>query len=223
AQGNEAREEGHPVAESPAMVVPSIEELPGPEEASVAEEKAEPHEAGSVSEDGDGDAAAGDGASDKQSAASSSNEVPLPVKSRDEEAPASEAPASEHEADEPTCASECIGTEPLAGDDDGESAAMADGRRTMLRRRRSSRILVEGITRKVQHVRQTTSMVLKRSVGSRLSVVPMRSQDNFAVDYELADRQSGRHESVDGPETHGAVEGEMPLAGETVDGAEPDE
>ncbi|KAJ2778727.1 hypothetical protein GGI15_004090 [Coemansia interrupta] len=36
--------------------------------------------------------------------------------------------------------------------------------------KRSSRIL-DGITRKVLHVRQTTSMVLRRSVGSRLSVI----------------------------------------------------
>ncbi|KAJ2746320.1 hypothetical protein GGI20_001442 [Coemansia sp. BCRC 34301] len=44
--------------------------------------------------------------------------------------------------------------------------------------RRSSRIL-DGITRKVQHVRQTTSMVLRRSVGSRLSVRPTTPNDVF--------------------------------------------
>ncbi|KAJ2631486.1 hypothetical protein H4R22_001947 [Coemansia sp. RSA 1290] len=42
--------------------------------------------------------------------------------------------------------------------------------------KRSSRIL-SGITRKVNHVRQTTSMVLRRSVGSRLSVAPGKSLD----------------------------------------------
>ncbi|KAJ2579823.1 hypothetical protein GGH95_002905 [Coemansia sp. RSA 1836] len=44
--------------------------------------------------------------------------------------------------------------------------------------RRSSRIL-EGITRKVQHVRQTTSMVLRRSVGSRVSMRPATPHDVF--------------------------------------------
>ncbi|KAJ2845229.1 hypothetical protein IWW36_004867, partial [Coemansia brasiliensis] len=42
--------------------------------------------------------------------------------------------------------------------------------------KRSSRIL-SGITRKVNHVRQTTSMVLRRSVGSRLLVAPGKSLD----------------------------------------------
>ncbi|KAJ2454060.1 hypothetical protein EV183_001783 [Coemansia sp. RSA 2336] len=42
--------------------------------------------------------------------------------------------------------------------------------------KRSSRIL-SGITRKVNHVRQTTSMVLRRSVGSRLSIAPGKSLD----------------------------------------------
>ncbi|KAJ2737664.1 hypothetical protein H4R23_001679 [Coemansia sp. Cherry 401B] len=42
--------------------------------------------------------------------------------------------------------------------------------------KRSSRIL-SGITRKVNHVRQTTSMVLRRSVGSRLSMAPGKSLD----------------------------------------------
>ncbi|KAJ2061252.1 hypothetical protein GGI17_003201 [Coemansia sp. S146] len=44
--------------------------------------------------------------------------------------------------------------------------------------RRSSRIL-EGLTRKVQHVRQTTSMVLRRSVGSHLSFRPATPPDVF--------------------------------------------
>ncbi|KAJ1812656.1 hypothetical protein LPJ56_005422, partial [Coemansia sp. RSA 2599] len=46
--------------------------------------------------------------------------------------------------------------------------------------RRSSRILDE-LTRKVQHVRQTTSMVLRRSVGSRLSVIHVGSSDKPAA------------------------------------------
>ncbi|KAJ2699060.1 hypothetical protein FB645_005440 [Coemansia sp. IMI 203386] len=46
--------------------------------------------------------------------------------------------------------------------------------------RRSSRFLDE-ITRKVQHVRQTTSMVLRRSVGSRLSVIPVAPSENMAA------------------------------------------
>ncbi|KAJ2489713.1 hypothetical protein IWW37_003770 [Coemansia sp. RSA 2050] len=44
--------------------------------------------------------------------------------------------------------------------------------------RRSSRIL-EGLTRKVQHVRQTTSMVLRRSVASHLSFRPTTPPDIF--------------------------------------------
>ncbi|KAJ2822276.1 hypothetical protein FBU31_004640 [Coemansia sp. 'formosensis'] len=44
--------------------------------------------------------------------------------------------------------------------------------------RRSSRIL-EGLTRKVQHVRQTTSMVLRRSVGSHMSFRPATPPDIF--------------------------------------------
>ncbi|KAJ2401401.1 hypothetical protein GGI10_006050, partial [Coemansia sp. RSA 2530] len=44
--------------------------------------------------------------------------------------------------------------------------------------RRSSRIL-EGLTRKVQHVRQTTSMVLRRSVASHLSFRPTTPPDVF--------------------------------------------
>ncbi|KAJ2160277.1 hypothetical protein GGF46_002389 [Coemansia sp. RSA 552] len=44
--------------------------------------------------------------------------------------------------------------------------------------KRSSRIL-SGFTRKVNHVRQTTSMVLRRSVGSRLSIVPRKSLEGL--------------------------------------------
>ncbi|KAJ2803435.1 hypothetical protein H4R20_002890 [Coemansia guatemalensis] len=44
--------------------------------------------------------------------------------------------------------------------------------------KRSSRIL-SGISRKVNHVRQTTSMVLRRSVGSRLSMIPGKSLETL--------------------------------------------
>ncbi|KAJ2080996.1 hypothetical protein H4R24_002665 [Coemansia sp. RSA 988] len=44
--------------------------------------------------------------------------------------------------------------------------------------KRSSRILSE-ISRKVNHVRQTTSMVLRRSVGSRLSMIPGKSLETL--------------------------------------------
>ncbi|KAJ2662003.1 hypothetical protein IWW48_002062 [Coemansia sp. RSA 1200] len=71
-----------------------------------------------------------------------------------------------------------IGVEPLA-EEDSTSVSVADSRSAL--NRRSSRIF-EGFTRKVQRVRQTTSMVLRRSVGSRLSVIPRMSQDNFAAD-----------------------------------------
>ncbi|KAI9500488.1 hypothetical protein BX070DRAFT_237529 [Coemansia spiralis] len=60
--------------------------------------------------------------------------------------------------------------------------------------RRSSRIL-EGITRRVQHVRQTTSMVLRRSVGSRLSIIPRKSQDNFATELQPSSEVS-QHETA---------------------------
>ncbi|KAJ1736553.1 hypothetical protein LPJ72_001307 [Coemansia sp. Benny D160-2] len=71
-----------------------------------------------------------------------------------------------------------IGVEPLA-EEDSTSVSAADSRSAL--NRRSSRIF-EGFTRKVQRVRQTTSMVLRRSVGSRLSIIPRMSQDNFAAD-----------------------------------------
>ncbi|KAJ2649792.1 hypothetical protein GGH99_007765, partial [Coemansia sp. RSA 1285] len=71
-----------------------------------------------------------------------------------------------------------IGVEPLA-EEDSTSVSVADSRSAL--NRRSSRIF-EGFTRKVQRVRQTTSMVLRRSVGSRLSIIPRMSQDNFAAD-----------------------------------------
>ncbi|KAJ1858432.1 hypothetical protein GGH12_002063 [Coemansia sp. RSA 1822] len=56
--------------------------------------------------------------------------------------------------------------------------------------KRSSRIL-SGITRKVNHVRQTTSMVLRRSVGSRLSIAPGKSVDNVKQSESLGADQSG--------------------------------
>ncbi|KAJ2530224.1 hypothetical protein IWW43_004449 [Coemansia sp. RSA 1935] len=59
--------------------------------------------------------------------------------------------------------------------------------------KRSSRIL-NGITRKVNHVRQTTSMVLRRSVGSRLSMAPGKSVDNAKQPECLGTGQLGGQE-----------------------------
>ncbi|KAJ2706152.1 hypothetical protein H4R19_005038 [Coemansia spiralis] len=94
--------------------------------------------------------------------------------------------------------------------------------------KRSSRI-ISGITRKVNYVRQTTSMVLRRSVGSRLSMAVDRSADASAQhsqsaagpetdeDDALKDRQkpsledsAGEHESVDASDTAPAAAPEDP-------------
>ncbi|KAJ2007473.1 hypothetical protein GGI04_001512 [Coemansia thaxteri] len=90
---------------------------------------------------------------------------------------------SESRQQEPESASDPLATQPAVEDasssSSSSSASSASQQLPPARRpskyqnldRRSSRIL-EGITRKVQHVRQTTSMVLRRSVGSRLSIRP---------------------------------------------------
>ncbi|PIA12928.1 hypothetical protein COEREDRAFT_11963 [Coemansia reversa NRRL 1564] len=71
--------------------------------------------------------------------------------------------------------------------------------------KRTSRIF-GGISRKVNHVRQTTSMVLRRSVGSRLSVIPDKSLENLdhaaqgRIDASTTNRGGAASDREDPPE-----------------------
>ncbi|KAJ2827532.1 hypothetical protein IWW50_001845 [Coemansia erecta] len=100
--------------------------------------------------------------------------------------------------------------------------------------KRSSRIL-SGISRKVNHVRQTTSMVLRRSVGSRLSMAPGKSADNVGKQGSgMAQDEPPKYTSNDmmdvgggaGAADAGNVEAEIADAGnaeaETADAGEVD-
>ncbi|KAJ2395966.1 hypothetical protein GGI05_001341 [Coemansia sp. RSA 2603] len=90
--------------------------------------------------------------------------------------------------------------------------------------KRSSRIL-DGITRKVLHVRQTTSMVLRRSVGSRLSVImPNMSTEAPApvpVDHEshaALSASSGSAQDNESLESADATEARADQASDAFDG-----
>ncbi|KAJ1665165.1 hypothetical protein IW140_003563 [Coemansia sp. RSA 1813] len=204
----EAPAEVEDAADIPDSVVPAAEES-APEKCAADNVDAAEccdqsnDDAASVSDkdvDGDDensdDSSSASGNSDKQS------ETGPPHEHQVAESQDNSAFCNEQEAETTTRTRECVRTEPLASD----NCEAAVGSRTALNRR-SSRIFFEGITRKVQHVRQTTSMVLRRSVASRLSVVPMRSQDNFAADSGsvACDHQSEKITTIEAPDTGPAV------------------
>ncbi|KAJ2870871.1 hypothetical protein FB639_004556, partial [Coemansia asiatica] len=88
--------------------------------------------------------------------------------------------------------------------------------------RRSSRILDE-LSRKVQHVRQTTSMVLRRSVGSRLSVIPISPSEIPAAQSAESSSPQGSLPEKEQDTQQQQQDGDCPpsVAKKDVDDAEP--
>ncbi|KAJ2879607.1 hypothetical protein IWW38_006087, partial [Coemansia aciculifera] len=172
----------HPVSDITDIVEPVVdaEIPPNDKEEAVEEVKDEVEvEAPLSTNDASEDANAATAPADPQPPLASSESCPSePAAETVLPEPASEAIVQQ--SDDASVAEDAV---PTTDNDDSQQLALPPPPRRppIFHRhldRRSSRIL-EGISRKVQQVRQTTSMVLRRSVGSRLSIRPATPHDVF--------------------------------------------